>query len=96
VQAGAVFAVDAEATSKGLDALAHAAQAIAFSRERMFAIVFDEQLAATALGDEAQAAGFSACMANDVGYGLAQGEGEDGLFSGSEAGGVERLIVCEQ
>ena len=62
------------------DALAHAAEAVAFADDGVLAVVFDDQAALAGLGDEAEAAGGGAGVANDVGDGFAESESESGLF----------------
>ena len=74
-----------EVAAERFDALAHAPQPVAFTDERMLAVVFDQQAAAAALGDETQAAILRAGVAHDVGHGFAQRECEHGFFSGRKA-----------
>jgi len=91
-----MVAFQGETSAEGFNALAHAAQAVAFAREWMFAVVFDQQLAA-AFGDcDAKAAVAGARVADDVGDGFAESEREDGLFGGGEAGDVRRNGLAVQ
>ena len=82
-----MVAFEGETAAEILDAFAHAAQAIAFALDFVRTIVFDDEAAVVAFGDEAQTAGGGAGVAHDVGDGFAQGEGEGGLFGGGEMRG---------
>jgi hypothetical protein len=74
---------DGEASAEGLDALAHAAEAVALLKFRMSAVVGDEQ-GMVAIGGvcETHAAVRGLGVTNDVGDGFADGEAEYGLFCG--------------
>ena len=62
--------------ANGLDTLAHAADAGAFALQNMLTIVVDDEAALSRFGYEAKTATGGAGMANDVGDGFAQSEGE--------------------
>ena len=84
---------DGEAAAEGLDALAHAAEAVALLKIWRGAVVGDEEgLEAVGRCGEAHAAVGGMGVADDVGDGFADGEAEDGLFGGVElwAVGIRR------
>ena len=60
-------------TSQRLDALAHTAQAISFTNDAVWAVIFDHHAAMASFHNKAQAASFGAGVANDVGDRFAQG-----------------------
>ena len=88
-QAGAAFVLQVELAADGFDAGSHAAEAVAFAGwGGRGAVVGDEEAAGAGVGGEAEGAGGGTGVAHDVGDGLAEGEGEDGLFVGSERWGT--------
>jgi hypothetical protein len=78
---------DGETAADGLDALAHAAEAVAFLEFWVGPVVGDEQ-GVEAVGGcgEAHAAVGGLGVTHDVGYCFADGEAEYGLFCGVELG----------
>ena len=87
-----MIAFEEKMTAERFDPFAHAAQAVAFASDGMLAIVFDDETALAVFGDEAQAAGRGARVANDVGDGFAEGE-RQGVSSGAER--LAALVAAE-
>jgi hypothetical protein len=87
-EAGAVIVRDAafegEMATEGLDAFAHAAQAVAFAHHFVSPVVFHDHAAMAGFEDEAEAAVGGVCVADDVGDGLAQCESQGSLLVGAE------------
>jgi hypothetical protein len=87
-QAGAVILHDAtfnvETTANGLDAFAHAAQAVALADNLVLPVVFYHEPAMTGFGDKTEPAIGGAGVADDVCYGLAQRESEGRFFLRTE------------
>ena len=98
-EAGAVIVCDAafegEMATEGLDAFAHAAQAVAFTHHFVLPVVFHDQAAMASIADEAEAAGGGACVADDVGDGFAQRESQGSLLLGAERLAV-RFVFREE
>ncbi len=68
---------------------AHAAQAVALVSGGVMAVVGDREAIMRVFLHEGEPALGGAGVADDVGDGFAQGEGEDRLFAGGEAGGLD-------
>ena len=77
-------ALQGEMATEGFDALAHAAQTVAFAHRRVLPIVFHNDAPLVVFRDETKAAGGGVGVAHDVGDGFAESEGEDGFFGGGE------------
>src|SRR5271166_5658298 len=83
-EAGSGFAPPLERAADGLQALAHAAQAVAFGSISATAVVGDFQGADFLVAAEAHAATLCLGMANDVGHRFAQREGKHSLLRRAE------------
>jgi hypothetical protein len=64
----------------GLDALAHAAQAVALFADAAAAVVFDDQSSAGAIGRKFQTAAAGLGVADNICNSFAHDQGEDGFF----------------
>ena len=60
-------------TSQRLDALTHAAQAISFTKDAVWTVIFYHHAAMACFRDKAQAASLGSGVANDVGDRFTQG-----------------------
>jgi hypothetical protein len=60
-------------STQRLNALTHTAQAISFTNDAVWTVIFDHHAAMACFRDKAQAASHGAGVANDVGYRFTQG-----------------------
>ena len=73
-----------ESATEHFDALAHAAQAVAFAVRTATAVIVNLQAAVAILLLQAQAAGAGVRVAHDVGHGFAHGKRENALLHGGK------------